>query len=150
LNDLWFSHAGRYAENLCIARLKFRYEEVLNRVGGARCGRRPSFNHQQPVRASSLRRTTVNTLWEHYSKEELPLKALSTQDAYTIYTKKWIIPRWGDLPLEEVKTVEVERWLRATDVADGTKATIKSVMSAFFCHAVRWEFCSHNPAQIFQ
>jgi integrase len=24
----------------------------------------------------SLHRTTVNTLWEHYSKEELPLKAL--------------------------------------------------------------------------
>jgi hypothetical protein len=28
----------------------------------------------------SLHRTTINTLWEHYSNEELPLKALSTQD----------------------------------------------------------------------
>ena len=43
----------------------------------------------------------------------------------------------GDLPLEQVKTVEVERWLRATGVADGTKAKIKCVMSALFSHAVR-------------
>jgi integrase len=93
----------------------------------------------------NLRRTTINTLWEHYSQEELPLKALSTQDAYIMYAKNWIVPRWGNLPLEQVKTVEVERWLRATGVADGTKAKIKCVMSALFSHAVRWEFCGHNP-----
>ena len=93
----------------------------------------------------SPRRTTLHTLWEHYSREELPLKALSTQDAYTTYASKWILPHWGDLELEQVKTVTVERWLRATDVADGTKAKIKCVMSALFSHAVRWEFVSHNP-----
>ena len=87
----------------------------------------------------SLRRTTNNTLWEHYSQEELPLKALSTQDAYIIYAKR------GNFSLEGIKTVEVERWLRSTEVADGTKAKIKWVMSALFSHAVRWEFCSHNP-----
>ena len=62
-----------------------------------------------------------------------------------MYAKNWILPRWGNLLLDEVKTVEVERWLRATDVADGTKAKIKCVMSALFSHAVRWEFCGHNP-----
>ena len=41
----------------------------------------------------TLRRTTINTLWEHYFQEELPLKALSTQDAYIIYAKNWIVPR---------------------------------------------------------
>ncbi len=93
----------------------------------------------------NLQRTTINTLWEHYSHEELPVKALSTQDAYIMYAKNWIVPRWGNLQLEQVKTVEVERWLRATEVADGTKAKIKCVMSALFSHAVRWEFCGHNP-----
>jgi integrase len=39
----------------------------------------------------------------------------------------------------------VERWLRAADVTDGTKAKVKCVMSALFSHAVRWEFCGHNP-----
>jgi hypothetical protein len=99
-------------------------------------------NHSQ---RNSLRRTTVTTLWEHYRSEELPLKEVSTQDVYTIVVRKWILPRWGRLILDEVKTVEVERWLRATDLADGTKAKIKNVMSALFSHAVRWEFCGRNP-----
>jgi len=94
---------------------------------------------------NSLAKTTVNTLWEHYRREELPLKELSTQDAYLQYAKNWILPRWGDLLLQNVKTVEVERWLHATGKANGTKAKIKCVMSALFSHAVRWEFCSANP-----
>jgi integrase len=99
-------------------------------------------NHSQRNRLQS---TTVNTLWEHYQREELPLKELSTQDAYIMYAKNWILPRWGNLLLEEIKTVEVERWLRAAEMADGTRAKIKCVMSALFSHAVRWEFCGHNP-----
>src|SRR5713101_3629600 len=98
-----------------------------------------------PSNRRNLRQTTVNTLWEHYCREELPLKELSTQDAYSVYAKNWILPRWGKLALEEIKTVEVERWLRAAGVADGTKAKLKCVMSALFSHAVRWEFCGHNP-----
>ena len=93
----------------------------------------------------NLRKTTVNTLWEHYFREELPSKELSTRDAYVLYAKNWILPRWGNFLIDEIKTVEVERWLRATGVADGTKAKIKCVMSAFFSHAVRWEFCGYNP-----
>ena len=93
----------------------------------------------------NLQKTTLNTLWEHYRREELPLKAISTQDAYLIYANNWILPRWGNLLLEEIKTIEVERWLRATEVTDGTKAKLKCVMSAVFSHAVRWEFCGHNP-----
>jgi integrase len=94
---------------------------------------------------SNLQRTTVKTLWEHYTSEELPQKEVSTQDVYAIVARNWVLPRWGQLLLEEVKTVEVERWLRATDLANGTKAKIKNVMSALFSHAVRWEFCGRNP-----
>src|SRR6266851_4322526 len=93
----------------------------------------------------SLQRTTISILWEHYSREELPRKALSTQDSYSMYAKNWIVPRWGKMQLDQIKTVEVERWLRATNLADGTRAKIKNVMSALFSHAVRWEFCGHNP-----
>lgn len=98
-----------------------------------------------PSNRRNLRQTNVNTLWEHYCREELPQKELSTQDAYIVYAKNWILPRWGNVLLEELKTVEVERWLRAARVADGTKAKLKCVMSALFSHAVRWEFCGHNP-----
>src|SRR5271166_1342785 len=104
---------------------------------------RLTINHQS--KRNDLRNTIVNILWDHYSNEELPLKEISTQDAYTVFAKNWILPRWGKLLLEEVKTVAVERWLREANVADGTKAKIKCVMSAMFSHAVRWEFCEHNP-----
>src|SRR5205807_9116084 len=57
---------------------------------------------------TTLFRSSINTLWEHYSREELPLKEFSTQDGYIQYMKNWILPRWGDLLLDEVKTVEVE------------------------------------------
>ena len=104
---------------------------------------RLTINNQS--KRKNLQKTTLNTLWEHYCREELPLKEISTQDAYLVYGKNWILPRWGTLLLEDIKTIEVERWLRAAEVADGTKAKIKCVMSAVFSHAVRWEFCGHNP-----
>ncbi len=88
---------------------------------------------------------TVQVLWEHYSREELPFKDFSTQDAYTSYAKNWILPRWGDVLLQQMKTVEIERWLREAAGSLGTKAKVKCVMSALFSHAVRWEFTSTNP-----
>jgi len=117
---------------------------ISKRISSMRGSRRSSVNHQQSKR-KNLQTTTVNTLWEHYCREEMPLKEISTQDAYLVYGKNWILPRCGSLFLEDIKTVEVERWLRAAEVADGTKAKIKCVMSAVFSHAVRWEFCGHNP-----
>src|SRR5882724_678221 len=104
---------------------------------------RLTINNQS--KRKNLQKTTVNILWEHYCREELPLKEISTQDAYLVYAENWVLPRWGKLLLEEIKTIEVERWLRAAQIADGTKAKIKCVMSAVFSHAVRWEFCGHNP-----
>ena len=76
---------------------------------------RLTINNQS--KRQNLRRTTVNTLWEHYFREELPSKEISTQDAYVLYAKNWILPRWGNFLLDEIKTVEVERWLRATSSA---------------------------------
>src|SRR5262249_52139612 len=58
-----------------------------------------------------VNRMTVQSLWQHYQIEELPTKEYSTQDAYTQYAKKWILPRWGRLLLQRIKTVDVERWL---------------------------------------
>lgn len=92
-----------------------------------------------------LQKTTMSVLWEHYKREELPNKELSTQDAYQEYMKNWVLPRWGNYLLEDVKTVKVEQWIRSIDRANGTRAKIKCVMSALYSHAVRWEFTGHNP-----
>ncbi|HTC92051.1 MAG TPA: site-specific integrase [Terriglobales bacterium] len=92
-----------------------------------------------------FQRITVEILWEHYSREELPQKDLSTQDGYSSYAKNWVLPKWGKHRLEELKTVQVERWLREVPRAGGTKGKIKTLMSAMFSHAVRWELCTCNP-----
>lgn len=99
-------------------------------------------NHSQRNGVSQM---TVESLWEHYSREELPFKGFSTQDGYLSYAKNWILPRWGSVLLLKVKTVDVERWLREAAVSNGTRAKIKCVLSALFSHAVRWEFASANP-----
>src|SRR5215469_6156199 len=93
----------------------------------------------------SAGRIAVQSLWDHYQTEELPSKELSTQDAYTYYANKWILPRWGRVALQGIRTVEVERWLRDMTVANGTKAKLKCIMSAMYSHAVRWEFVPSNP-----
>jgi integrase len=104
---------------------------------------RLTINHQS--HRNGVSRLTVQALWEHYSREELPFKDYSTQDAYSSYAKNWILPRWGGVLLNKIKTVEVERWLRDASGSNGTKAKVKCVLSALFSHAVRWEFTSNNP-----
>jgi len=104
---------------------------------------RLTINHQS--QRNGVSQMTVQSLWDHYFREELPFKDFSTQDAYTSYARNWILPRWGGLLLQKIKTVEIERWLRDATGSNGTKAKVKCIMSALFSHAVRWEFTSSNP-----
>ena len=104
---------------------------------------RLTINHQS--QRNGVSQLTVRSLWEHYSREELPFKDFSTQDAYSSYARNWILPRWGTVLLQNMKTVEIERWLRDATGSNGTKAKVKCVLSALFSHAVRWEFTSTNP-----
>lgn len=90
-------------------------------------------------------RMTVQALWDHYRREGLPSMDFSTHDSYMQYANKWVLPRWGGLTLPRIKTVDVERWLRDAEIANGTRAKLKCVMSTLFSHAVRWEFTSRNP-----
>lgn len=56
-----------------------------------------------------------------------------------------IVPRWGDLRLSDVRTVQVEAWLDAMPKAPGTKAKIRNIMSALFRHGQRHEILTRNP-----
>jgi integrase len=68
------------------------------------------------------------------------------RSSYLDYFKNQILPRWGKVCLDDVKAVEVERWLRGLDLANGTKAKIRNHLSALFSHAIRHELYSRlNP-----
>jgi integrase len=88
--------------------------------------------------------------WGHFQIHELHDpgvgRSASTICGYLDYFKNQILPRWGKVCLDDVKAVEVERWLRGLDHANGTKAKIRNHLSALFSHAIRHELYSRlNP-----
>lgn len=92
---------------------------------------------------------TVADLATHYDGTELgeqrQSKTQGTVDVYREFLKYWIVPRWKAVRLSAVKPVEVEQWLRSLDLANGTKAKIRNIMSALFQHALRHQFITVNP-----
>jgi integrase len=79
-------------------------------------------------------------------------KSYSTQVTYEGYLQKWILPRWRACRLTDVKAVEVEKWLKSLcfpktgiQLARGSKAKIRNIMSALYSHAMRWEWADKNP-----
>ena len=61
---------------------------------------------------------------------------------------KWIIPRWGNYELGEVRTIEVESWLRSLPLARSSCAKIRNLMSVLFNHAWRYELFDRNPIKL--
>jgi integrase len=75
-------------------------------------------------------------------------RSYSTRKNYSFLLKRWIIPRWGRFELSEVRTVEVEPWLRSLTRARSTCAKIRNLMSVLFNHAWRYEFFDRNPIKL--
>jgi integrase len=110
---------------------------------------------------------TVAQAWEHFKLHELYDKDVdrsqTTIDNYLVNMKNHILPRLGKTPLEDVKAVQVESWLRtlvclAKDhaigeapqppkgMAPGTKAKIRNTLSSLFTHCIRHELYNKiNP-----
>jgi integrase len=95
---------------------------------------------------------TIAQLCSHFEKSELCLantwRSYSTKDIYKVYLKRWIIPNWGGHLLSDIRTIEVESWLRGLPVARSTCAKIRNVMSVLFNHACRYEFFDGNPIRL--
>jgi len=62
--------------------------------------------------------------------------------------RRWIIPRWAQYELGEVRTIEVESWLRSLPHARSTCAEIQNVMSILFNHSMRYELFDSNPIRL--
>jgi len=104
-------------------------------------------NQQTPQSESGP--STIAELVAHYRLKELAgdsngRKAFSTRDGYECYLDNWILPRWQDHKLNQVKPVAVEAWLDSIKRARGTRAKIRNIMSAVFHHAMRYEWLDAN------
>src|SRR5260370_15095628 len=57
---------------------------------------------------------------------------------------RWIRPHWQEYKLAEVRTIQVESWLRGLPLAKSSCAKIRNLMSVLFNHA-RYELFDRNP-----
>jgi integrase len=94
------------------------------------------------------RPVSIGALIDHYIERELPERRHSTQQSHSSTLKRWILPRWGDRPLEEVKPVAVEEWLRSLTLAPKTKVNLRSLFHLIYEHARRWELTDRNPIDL--
>ena len=97
--------------------------------------------------------TRFGELIGHYRKVELDRSQPSnrkkdqTKQVYDNNLRIHIEPRWRQYRPLEITAVAVERWLSALELADGTKAKLKYIMSDVFQHGIRygWLRNQENP-----
>lgn len=112
-------------------------------------------------KACEFKRSTINRetrtprimteLVTHYREKEMTErsnKSYSTRTAYAVYLRNWIVPKWGEFSLSDVRTVAVEDWLRTLTLSNGSKAKIRNLMSALFNHAMQYEWMDRNPIRL--
>ena len=90
---------------------------------------------------------TFGGVIERYQREELP-ERFSTRVSYKSLLKRWIQPKWGGVPLSEIRTLEVEHWLKSLPLAPKTKANLRNLMHVLFECARRWELVGINPIEL--
>jgi integrase len=144
---------------------RFRYYET--NIDGGRCRRSCLIGTvpQYPTRADVLRvierfRVRINlkhrfarpvildAVVDHYVKQELSVLRYGTQQSHLSTLRRWILPRWGDCLLEQVKAVDVEEWLRSLPLAPKSKINIRSLFHLVYVHAQRWELTDGNPIDL--
>jgi hypothetical protein len=92
---------------------------------------------------------TVAQLCDHFEQRELARdntwRSYSTKKTYQAYLTCWILPHWRHYELAEVRTIQVESWLRRLPLAKSSCAKIRNLMSVLFNHACRYELFDRNP-----
>jgi integrase len=124
---------------------KTRFNDDADERFAERARMQASADQQGPGKPVS-----IGELVAHFREHELidlgdEGKAYSTRRRCNSVLNKWVLPRWQSTKISEVRTIEVEKWLRGLCLARGTKAKIRKTLGLLFNHAIRWEFTTRNP-----
>lgn len=84
---------------------------------------------------------------DRFVAEELPDRH-STRLSYCSNIENHIRPQWGDHPLDRIKPLPVEDWLKHLPLAPKTRVHIRSLMHSIFDAAMRWELIDKNPIDL--
>src|SRR5260370_14750598 len=84
-----------------------------------------------------------------YLAEEIPVR-ISTASRYRCWLKNHVEPKWRDYPIEQIKPLLVEDWLKKLDLAPKSKSHLKNLMRVLFNAAMRWQLIpyQHNPMSL--
>lgn len=102
-------------------------------------------NAEQPTATSGV--VEFGAVIGRYEQEEMP-ERYSTKAAYQSYINNQIRPRWAETPLNAVKPMAVEDWLRGLELAPKTRSDVRSLMHTIFQCAKRWELTDKNPIKL--
>jgi integrase len=87
-------------------------------------------------------------LAEHYREKELGEgcgKTALTREVYAHHLDGYILARWGDERIRDIKAFRVEAWLKSLNKSNAIKAKIKGVFGVLFQHAMRYDWAERNP-----
>jgi len=89
---------------------------------------------------------TFGAVIDRYLAEELPDRH-STARGYQCWLKNHIRPKWGEYPIDQIKPLAVEQWLKGLDLAPKSRGHLKNQMRILFNCAMRWELLPYrsNP-----
>lgn len=92
---------------------------------------------------------TIAQLCDHFEQRELAKentrRSHATKKIYKAYLTRWVRPHWQKHQLADVRTIQVESWLRGLPLAKSSCAKIRNLMSVLFNHACRYELFDRNP-----
>jgi integrase len=74
----------------------------------------------------------------------------STKRGYLIWVNNYILPRWGQIPLPEIKARAVELWLSGLNLAPKSRSNIRMMLSVIFEYAMWAELIpvDRNPMEL--
>lgn len=99
--------------------------------------------------ASNGTPVTFGAVIHRYLAEEIPERP-STASRYRCWLKNHVEPKWRDYPIEQIKPLLVEDWLKKLNLAPKSKSHLKNLMRVLFNAAMRWELIpyQHNPMSL--
>jgi integrase len=92
---------------------------------------------------------SIGQLVIHYRETELadtnPRKTAGTKYVYGQHLDTYILPKWQDYRLRDVRAVSVESWLAELPLAPATRSKTRNILSALYEHAMRYGWATANP-----
>jgi integrase len=92
---------------------------------------------------------SIGQLVIHYRETELadtnPHKTAGTKYVYAQHLDTYILPKWQDYRLQDVRAVSVESWLGELPLAPATRSKTRNILSALYEHAMRYGWATANP-----